>query len=115
MGQLPRSLGCLVPRNARWYDVYPWEDIHFKELHELTKMTCPTAHTQEMNIALRHVDNPKPDWFGVSPGMAQDIIDMLQGWFHNPEGVPLLICGDSEGTVNISGIDVWMWLKKLSP
>jgi hypothetical protein len=37
-----------------------------------------------------------------------------QGWHHNRKGVPLLICGESDGTLNISDIDVWMWLKKLS-
>ena len=65
--------------------------------------------------AQRCVNNPKPDWFGVSPGTAGDIVTVLQGWRHNPEGVPLLIDRESDGTLNISDIDVWMWLKKLFP
>jgi hypothetical protein len=40
---------------------------------------------------------------------------VLHSWQHNPEGVPLPIHGESDGTLNISDIDVWMWLKKLSP
>jgi hypothetical protein len=40
---------------------------------------------------------------------------MLQSWQHNPEGIPLPIRGESDGTLNTSDIDVWMWLKKLSP
>jgi hypothetical protein len=74
-----------------------------------------------MNIMFRHVqarrrvDNPKPDRFGIGAGTAGDIVTMLCDWQHNPEGVPLLICGESDGMLNISDIDVWMWLKKLSP
>jgi hypothetical protein len=40
---------------------------------------------------------------------------MLQGWKHNPKGVPLPIHGKLDVMPNISDIDVWMWLKKLSP
>jgi hypothetical protein len=65
--------------------------------------------------AQRCVDNPKLDWFGVGPGTAGNIVMVLQGWKHNPEGVPLLTCGGLDGTLNISDIDVWIWLKMLSP
>jgi hypothetical protein len=40
---------------------------------------------------------------------------VLHSWLHNPKGVPLPIHGESDGNLNISDIDVWMWLKKLSP
>jgi hypothetical protein len=40
---------------------------------------------------------------------------VLQSWQYNPEGVPLPIHGESDGTLNTSDIDVWMWLKELSP
>jgi hypothetical protein len=65
--------------------------------------------------AQQHIDNHKPDWFWIGPGTARDIVAVLQGGKHNPEGVPLPIQGESDGTLNISDIDVWMWLKKLSP
>jgi hypothetical protein len=99
----------------------PLEDTCFKELHKLTKATPPTEHTWEMNItfrhvqAQRHINNPEQDWFGVGPHTAGDIVTVLQGWRHNPEGVPLPIHSKSDETLNISTIDVWMWLKKLSP
>jgi hypothetical protein len=47
--------------------------------------------------------------------MAGDIVTVLPGWRHNPKCVPLPIHNESDGTLNISDIDVWMWLKKLSP
>jgi hypothetical protein len=65
-----------------------------------------------MNVAFQciqaqqHIDNPKADCFGVGPGTAQDIVEVLQGWRHNPEGVPLPIHGELDGTLNISDIDV---------
>jgi hypothetical protein len=42
------------------------------------------------------------------------MVPMLQSWQHNPKGVPLPIRGESDGMLNTSDIDVWMWLKKLS-
>jgi hypothetical protein len=102
-----------VPRNAKWYNICPQEDIHFRELHERTKMTPPAECMWEMNItfqriqAQRHIDNPKPDWFGVSPGTAGNIVMVLHGWKHNPKGVSLPIHGKSDGILNISDIDVW--------
>jgi hypothetical protein len=44
-GHLPCSLGRSVLRTADWVDECPLEDIHFKELHELTKLTPPTERT----------------------------------------------------------------------
>jgi hypothetical protein len=113
MGCLPHLLGCLVPINTEWYGVCPLEDIHCKELHELAKSMPPATHMREMNVTFcvleqRHIKNPKPDWFGVSPGSAGDIVTVLQGWKHNHEGVPLPIHGESDGMLNISDIDVWM-------
>jgi hypothetical protein len=119
MGCFPRPLGRSVPRNAGWYDVCPLKDIHFRELHKLVKLTPPAERTWEMNITFWHVqrciDNPKPDWFGVGPGTAGNIVTVLHGWKYNPGGIPLPIHSESDGTLNISDIDVWMWLRKLSP
>jgi hypothetical protein len=121
MGRLLRPLGRSVPRTADWVDVCPLEDICFRELHKLTKITPPAECMREMNVtfrriqAQRRVDNPKPDWFGIGASTTGDIVTVLLGWQHNPEGVPLPIRGESDGMLNISDIDVWMWLKKLSP
>jgi hypothetical protein len=65
--------------------------------------------------AQRRVDNPKPDQFGIGAGTTGDIVTVLWGWQHNPESIPLLIHSESDRMLNISDIDVWMWLKKLSP
>jgi hypothetical protein len=118
--RLPHLLGCSIPRTAEWVDICPIEDIRFKELYELAKLTPPAEHMQEMITtfwrvqAQRRVDNPKPDRFGIGPGTTGEIVAVLQSWQHNPEGIPLPIRGEPDGTLNISDIDIWMWLKKLS-
>jgi hypothetical protein len=40
---------------------------------------------------------------------------VLRSWQCNPEGVPLPIRNESDGMLNTSDMDVWMWLKQLSP
>jgi hypothetical protein len=73
--RLPRPLGHSVPQTADWVNVCPLEDIHFKELHELVKLTPPAERTWEMITtfqrvqAQQRVDNPKPNRFGIAqPG-----------------------------------------------
>jgi hypothetical protein len=120
-GRLPRPLGRSVPRTADWVDVCHLDDIHFLELHELAKRTPPAERTWEMITTFRRIqaqqriDNPKPNRFGIGPGTAGDIVAVLQSWQHNPDGVPLPIRGEPDGTLNTSDIDVWMWLRQLSP
>ena len=43
------------------------------------------------------------------------MVPMLQSWQCNPKGVPLPIRSKSDGTLNTSDVDIWMWLKRLSP
>jgi hypothetical protein len=120
-GRLPRPIGRTVPRIARWVDVCPLEDERFINLYELAKNTPPAERTREMGItfrrvqAQRRVDNPKPNRFEIGVGTAGDIVAILRSWQHNPEGVPTPIRSESDGTLNTSDIDVWMWMRRLSP
>jgi hypothetical protein len=120
-GRLPRLLGHSVPRTATWLDICPLDDIQFQALHKLAKLTSPAERTQEMITTFRRVqaqkcvDNPRPNRFGIHPSTPGDIVPVLQSWQHNPEGIPLPIRGESDGTLNIGEVDIWMWLKQLSP
>jgi hypothetical protein len=40
---------------------------------------------------------------------------VLQSWQCNPEGIPIPIRGESDGMLNTSDVDIWMWLKQPSP
>ena len=40
---------------------------------------------------------------------------MLSSWQHNPEGVPTAIQQEDDGSLNLSNVDIWMWLKLITP
>ena len=40
---------------------------------------------------------------------------MLSLWQHNPEGVPAAIQQEDDGSLNLSNVDIWMWLKVITP
>ena len=40
---------------------------------------------------------------------------MLHAWQHNPEGVPTAIQQEDDGSLNLSDVDIWMWLKIITP
>jgi hypothetical protein len=106
---------------AGWVDVCPIDDIQFIELHELVKVTPPAERTREMITAFQRVqaqqrlDNPKLNRFGIHDRTPGDMVPVLKSWQHNPEGIPLPIRGELDGTLNTSDVDIWMWLKQLAP
>ena len=40
---------------------------------------------------------------------------MLHAWQRNPEGVPTAIRQEDDGSLNLSNVDIWMWLKIITP
>ena len=40
---------------------------------------------------------------------------MLSLWERNPEGVPTAIQQEDDGSLNLSNVDIWMWLKLITP
>ena len=40
---------------------------------------------------------------------------MLSLWQHNPEGVPTVIQQEDDGSLNLSDVDIWMWLRATTP
>ena len=40
---------------------------------------------------------------------------MLHAWQHNPKGVPTAIRQEDDGSLNLSDVDIWMWLKIITP
>ena len=43
------------------------------------------------------------------------MLSMLHAWQHNPEGVPTAIWQEDDGSLNLSDVDIWMWLKIITP
>ena len=44
-----------------------------------------------------------------------DMQSMLHAWQCNPEGVPTAIRQEDDGSLNLSDVDIWMWLKIITP
>ena len=40
---------------------------------------------------------------------------MLSLWQHSSEGVPTTIRQEDDGSLNISDVDIWMWLRATTP
>ena len=40
---------------------------------------------------------------------------MLHAWQRNPEGVPTAIQQEDDRSLNLSDVDIWMWLKIIIP
>ena len=47
--------------------------------------------------------------------MSNDIQAMLSLWQHNLEGVPASIQQEDDSSLNLSNVDIWMWLKVITP
>ena len=53
--------------------------------------------------------------FEIREDTPDDMQSMLFLWQHNPEGVPTAIQQEDDGSLNLSNVDIWMWLKLVTP
>ena len=53
--------------------------------------------------------------FKIREDTPDDMQSMLSLWQHNPEGVPTAIRQEDDGSLNLSNVDIWMWLKLITP
>ena len=47
--------------------------------------------------------------------MPNDMRLMLCSWQHNPEGIPTAIQQEDDRSLNVSDVDIWIWLKCVTP
>ena len=52
-----------------------------------------------------------PPCFTIREGTPDNMQSMLHAWQRNPEGVPTAIRQEDDGSLNLSDVDIWMWLK----
>ena len=57
----------------------------------------------------------KPPCFKIREDTPDDMQSMLSSWQHNPEGVPTTIRQEDDGSLNLSDVDIWMWLMLITP
>ena len=51
----------------------------------------------------------------IREGTPDDMQSMLHAWQCNPEGVPTAISQEDYRLLNLSNVDIWMWLKIITP
>ena len=51
----------------------------------------------------------------IREGAPNDMQSMLHAWQRNPKGVPTTIQQEDDGSLNLSDVDIWMWLKIITP
>ena len=94
-------------------------DPFFKETVEVMKEIAPGWHTQDMHAIMRQLheayQSKKPLCFTIREGTPDDMQSMLHTWQRNPEGVPTAIQHEDNGSLNLSDVDIWMWLKIITP
>ena len=94
-------------------------DLFFKETVEVMKEIAPAWHTWDMHAIMQHLreahQSKKPMCFKIREDTSNDMQSMLFLWQHNPEGVPTAIRQEGDGSLNLSDVNIWMWLKLITP
>ena len=118
-GQLPHPLSQTSLIKAQWFDLCPMTDPFFKEIVEVMKEITPTWHTQDMHAIMRQLheayQSKKPLCFKIREDTPDNMQLMLSLWQRNPEGVPTTTRQEDDGSLNLSNVDIWMWLKLITP
>ena len=57
----------------------------------------------------------KPLCFKIRGDTPDDMQSMLSLWQQNLEGVPTTIQQEDDRSLNLSDVDIWMWLKLITP
>ena len=117
--QLPHPLGWTSLRKAQWFNLCPITDLFFKETVEVMKEIAPACATWDMHAIMQWLceayQSKKPSCFKIRENTPKDMQAMLSLWQHNPEGVPTAIWQEDDGSLNLSDVDIWMWLKVITP
>ena len=118
-GQLPRPLSQTSLRKAQWFNLCPMTNPFFKETVEVMKEIAPTWHMQDMHAIMRQLheayQSKKPTCFEIREDTPDNMWSMLYLWQHNPEGIPTAIQQENDGSLNLSDVDIWIWLKHVTP
>ena len=119
-GVLPCSVGCSALQRAEWYDSCSIAESEFLALVNEAKMLLPGSHRREHHSVLRRVKlitekAKKMAYFVISDTMPPNIAVVLKKWEHNPDGVPVAIWQEPDGSLNYTDVDIWIWLKVILP
>jgi hypothetical protein len=118
-GHLPRPLGKSVPIKADWYNICDTDTPEFVKLHKQALSTAFKEHTVSMRVAICRMAtqacSSNVSLITVLPTTPVDTLELIKGWQLNPHGVPPIVRQESDGTMNLHDVDIWMWLQKATP
>jgi hypothetical protein len=118
-GHLLRPLGKSVPIKADWYDICDMDTPEFVKFHKQALSTPFKECTAAMHIVIcrmtTQAHSSNVSLITVLPTTPVDTIAMIKGWQLNPHGVPPVVRQESDGTMNLHDVDIWMWLQKATP
>ena len=94
-------------------------NLFFKDTVEVMKEIAPTWHTRDMHAIMQQLceayQSKKPPCFMIREDTPDNMQLILSLWQRNPEGVPTAIRQEDDGSLNLSDVDIWMWLKLITP
>ena len=94
-------------------------NLFFKDTVEVMKEIAPGWCTRDMHAIMQRLreayQSKKPPCFTIREDTPNNMQSMLHAWQRNPEGVPTAIRQEDEGSLNLSDVDIWMWLKIITP
>ena len=83
------------------------------------KEIAPAWHTWDMHTIMwwlcEAYQSKKPPCFKIQDETPDNMRAMLSLWQHNPEGVPATIWQEDDGSLNLSDVDIRMWLRATTP
>ena len=86
---------------------------------EVMKEIAPAWCTQDMHTIMQQLHEAyqlkKPMCFKIREDTPDNMWLMLFLWQHNPDGVPTAIQQEDDGSLNLSNVNIWMWLKIITP
>ena len=91
-------------------------DPFFKETVKVVKEIAPAWRMWDMHAIMRQLREAyQSKKFKIREDTPNNMQSMLYLWQHNPEGVPTTIQQEDNGSLNLSDVDIWMWLKCVTP
>jgi hypothetical protein len=91
----------------------------FVKHHKEALATPFKEHTVSMRTVIHRMTtqacSANESLITMLPTTPGDTLALLKGWKLNPHGVLPAVQQESDGTMNLHDVDVWMWLQKVTP
>jgi hypothetical protein len=91
----------------------------FMKLHQQVLATPFKERTASMRVVIHRMTtqarSANVSLITTLPTTPVDTLELLKGWQLNPHRILPAIRQESDGTMNLHDVDIWMWLQKVTP